>query len=101
MSFVKSRVGSRGGGHRELRRRVRRLPEATPAIGAAVAPVSCDFRPRNCGAAANTLRGTGQVRDDPGLSRLSNTFYLQRDRSTTNAERAADCKMARVGSAFG
>jgi len=26
------------------------------------------------------------VRDDPGLSRLSNTFYLQRDRSTTNAE---------------
>jgi hypothetical protein len=68
----------------------------TPAIGAAVALVSCDFRPRNCGAAANTLRATGQVRDDPRLSRLSNTFYLQRDRSTTNAERAADCKMARL-----
>ena len=48
------------------------------------------FRPRNCGAAADTLRATGQVQDDPRLSRLSNTFYLQRDRSTTNAERAPD-----------
>ena len=68
----------------------------TPAIGAAVALVSCDFRSRNCGAAANTLRATGQVGDDPGLSRFYNEFCLQRDRSTTNAERAADCKMARL-----
>src|SRR5215472_17966478 len=53
------------------------------------------FRPQNCGAVAHTLPVTGQVEDDPRLSRLYNRFYVQGDRSITSAERA-DRKLARL-----
>jgi hypothetical protein len=36
------------------------------------------------------------VKNDPRLSRFYNGFYLQGDRSATYAERAADCKLARL-----
>ena len=36
------------------------------------------------------------MEDDPKLSRFYNGFYLQGDRSATYAERAADCKLARL-----
>ena len=36
------------------------------------------------------------MEDDPKLSRFYTGFYLQGDRSTTYAERAADCKLARL-----
>ena len=36
------------------------------------------------------------MEDDPKLSRFYTGFYIQGDRSTTNAERAADCKLARL-----
>jgi len=42
------------------------------------------------------LPATGPVQDDPRLSRFYNRFYLRRDRSTTNAERATDRKLARL-----
>ena len=42
------------------------------------------------------MAGTGRVENDPKLSRFYNTFYLQGDRSATYAERAADCKLARL-----
>ena len=44
----------------------------------------------------HALAGTGRAEDDPKLSRFYNGFYLQEDRSTTYAERAADCKLARL-----
>jgi hypothetical protein len=57
------------------------------------------FRPQNCGAVAHALAETGRVEDDRKLSRFHNGFYLQGDRSTTYAERAADCKLARLRAA--
>jgi len=54
------------------------------------------FRPQNCGAVARALAETGRVEDDRKLSRFHNGFYLQGDRSTTYAERGADCKLARL-----
>jgi len=54
------------------------------------------FRPQNCSAAAHALAETGRVEDDPKLSRVYSGFYLQGDRSTTYAERAADTKLARL-----
>ena len=53
------------------------------------------FRPQNCSAAAHALAETGRVEDDPKLSHFNNGVYLQGDRSTTYAERATDCKLAR------
>jgi hypothetical protein len=53
----------------------------------------------NCGAVAHALAETGRVEDDRKLSRFHNGFYLQGDRSTTYAERAADCKLARLRAA--
>ena len=57
--------------------------------------ISC-FRPQNCSAAAHALAETGRVEDDQKLSRVYSGFYLQGDRSTTYAERAADTKLARL-----
>ena len=84
-------------GQREPRRRVRRILTGQAEIGAAVDPRLVDFlRPQNCGAVAHALAGTGRVENDPKLSRFYNGFYLQWDRSATYAERAADCKLARL-----
>ena len=52
--------------------------------------------PQNCGAVAHALAETGRVEDDRKLSQFHNGFYLQGDRSTNYAERAADCKLARL-----
>src|SRR5215472_15512989 len=68
----------------------------TAELGAAGMPSRKIFRSQNCGAVAHALPVTGRVEDDPRLSRLYNRFYLQRDRSITNAERAADRKLARL-----
>jgi hypothetical protein len=70
-----------------------RMPKnRTAEIGAAVDPVSVRlFRPQNCGVVAHGLAGTSRVEDDQKLSWLYNGFCLQGDRSTTYAERAADC----------
>jgi hypothetical protein len=72
-------------------------PNRAAEIGAAVGPGLVRlFRPQNCGAVAHALAETGRVEDDRKLSRFHNGFYLQGDRSTTYAERAADCKLARL-----
>ena len=85
-------------GRREPRRRVRRILNRTSrdrrSRGSRLVRL---FRPQNCGAVAHALAGTGRVEDDPKLSRFYNAFYLQGDRSTTYAERAADCKLAAAG----
>ena len=41
------------------------------------------------------------MEDDLKLSRFYNGLYLQGDRSTTYAERAADCKLARLAGQLG
>src|SRR6516165_11052108 len=68
----------------------------TAAKAGAVPPALFLLRPQNCGAAAHALAETGRVEDDPKLSRFYSGFYLQGDRSTTYAERAADTKLARL-----
>src|SRR6201997_3742016 len=84
-------------GRREPRRRVRRTSEPSRrdrrSRGSRLVRF---FRPQNCGAVAHALAETGRVEDDRKLSRFHNGFYLQGDRSTTYAERAADCKLARL-----
>src|ERR1700751_5757521 len=84
-------------GRREPRRRVRRMPKPNSrdrrSRGSRLVGL---FRPQNCGAVAHALAGTGRVEDDPKLSRFYNGFYLQGDRSTINAERAAERKLARL-----
>jgi hypothetical protein len=57
--------------------------------------ISC-FRPQNCGAVSRCSARPGQVPTIARLSRFYNKFCLQRDRSTTYAKRAADCKLARL-----
>ena len=84
-------------GRREPRRGLRRMPE--PNRGdrrRRGCPSRKIFRPQNCGAVAHALPVTGRVEDDLGLSRLYNRFYLQGDRSITNAERTSDRKLARL-----
>jgi DNA invertase Pin-like site-specific DNA recombinase len=54
------------------------------------------FRPQNCGAVAPTLLAIGRAQGSSELLRLHNGFCLQNDRSTTNAGRAADRKLARL-----
>src|ERR1700758_859683 len=88
-------------GRREPRRRVRRMPKPNSrdrrSRGFRLVRL---FRPQNCGAVAPALAGTGRVEDDPKLSRFYNGFYHQGDRSTTYAERAADCKLVRLRGAI-
>src|SRR5215469_10777348 len=57
--------------------------------------ISC-FRPQNCGAVSRRSTRPGQVPTNARLSRFYSKFCLQRDRSTTYAKRAADCKLARL-----
>src|SRR6516162_6966802 len=82
---------------REPRRRVRRMPKPNSrdrcSRGSHLVRL---FRPQNCGVVAQALAGTGRVENDRKLSRFCNGFYLQGDRSTTYAERAADCKLVRL-----
>src|SRR5215469_5744976 len=84
-------------GRREPRRRVRRMSKPSSrdrrSRGSRLVRL---FRPQNCGAVAHALAETGRVEDDRKLSRFRNGFYLQGDRSTTYAKRAADCKLARL-----
>ena len=87
-------------GRREPPRRVRRMSKPSSrdrrSRGSHLVKL---FRPQNCGAVAHALAETGRVEDDRKLSRFHNGFYLQGDRSTTYAERAADCKLARLRAA--
>src|SRR5262249_48393189 len=55
------------------------------------------FRPQNCGAVSRYSARPGRVLTISRLPRFYNKFCLQSDRSTTNAERAADLKLARFG----
>ena len=84
-------------GRREPRRRVRRMSKPSSrdrrSRGSRLVRL---FGPQNCGAVAHAIAETGRVEDDRKLSRFHNGFYLQGDRSTTYAERAPDCKLARL-----
>ena len=51
------------------------------------------FRPQNCGAVSQMFRATGRMLTIARVPRFYNKFCLQTDRSTTNAERAADRKI--------
>src|SRR5215472_15456756 len=54
------------------------------------------FTPQNCGAVSRYSARPGRVLTIARLPRFYNKFCLQSDRSTTNAERAADLKLARL-----
>src|ERR1700758_643713 len=88
-------------GRREPCRRARRMPKPNRrdrcSRGSRLVRL---FRPQNSGAVAHALAGTGRVEDDPKLSRFYNGLYLQGGRSTTYAERAADCKLVRLRGAI-
>src|SRR5215471_13636038 len=54
------------------------------------------FRPQNCGAVSRCSVRPGRMLTVARLPRFYNKFRLQSDRSTTNAERAAGRKLARL-----
>src|SRR5215467_3358661 len=60
---------SRGGGRRPSRRRVVECPNRTPAIGTAMAPLSINFGPQNCGAVPRTSV------QDQGAARMIEEYY--------------------------
>ena len=63
------RASSRGGGRRPPRRRVVECPNRTPAIGTAMASVSMNFGPQNCGAVPRTSV------QDQGAARMIEDYY--------------------------
>src|SRR5215471_10574416 len=54
------------------------------------------FRPQNCGAVSRCSVRPGRMLTVARLPRFYNKFRLQSDRSTSNAERAAGRKLARL-----
>src|SRR5215467_6966975 len=87
---------SRGGGSRPPRRRVVECPNRTPAIGTAMAPVSTNFGPQNCGAVPRTSV------QDQGAARMIQDYYDFStgfdfcSRSITDADRDRGHKLARL-----
>src|SRR6516162_6142912 len=79
----------------------RRMPEPNTAIGTAMAPVSMNFGPQNCGAVAQTLLTSGvERRVITDYCDFTTGSAFSGDRSATDARRAGHRKMARLRWAF-
>jgi ABC-type amino acid transport substrate-binding protein len=77
------------------------MPEPNTAIGTAMAPVSMNFGPQNCGAVAQTLLTTGvERRVITDYCDFTTGSAFSGDRSATDARRAGHRKMARLRWAF-